>query len=118
MTKEQVVKEIRVEDILSQVKELQDKGYRLVQMMCRKAEATGAAMILDYSFGLEYALVTLRISIGRETEVPSISGIYLAAFLYENEIHDLFGVKITNNAVDYKGHFYKVSIPTPFNPAQ
>lgn len=117
MPNEQTVREIRVEEILPQVKELKDKGYRIVQMMCRKSTPEGG-MTLDYSFGLDYSMVSLRIPVSRETEVPSISGIYLPAFLYENEIHDLFGVKITNNAVDFKGHFYKIAIPTPFNPAQ
>ena len=35
--------------------------------------------------------------------VPSISSIYWCAFLYENEMHDLFNLKVEGMAVDFKG---------------
>jgi ech hydrogenase subunit D len=47
-------------------------------------------------------------------EVQSITCIYWNAFLYENEIHDLFGIPITNIAIDYRGTLYRTRIPTPF----
>ena len=50
-----------------------------------------------------------------DEEVPSISVIYPSAFLYENEIHDLFGVIITNIAVDYQGTLYRTALSTPFS---
>jgi hypothetical protein len=31
-------------------------------------------------------------------------------------MHDLFGVKIKNNALDYGGKFFRLSQPTPWNP--
>lgn len=116
MNKEQVLKEIKKEELLQNVKDLKEKGYRIVQIMCRKIDADH--MLMDYSFGLNYAFIDLRLPVAKNEEIPSITGIYLGAFLYENEIHDLFGVKITGNAVDFKGHMYKVSVPFPFNPAQ
>lgn len=116
MNKNQTLREIRKEELLQNVQELKDKGHRIVQIMCRKADPEH--LIMDYSFGLDYGFTDLRMTFGKNEEIPSITGIYLAAFLYENEIHDLFGVKITGNAVDFKGHLYKVSVPSPFNPAQ
>jgi ech hydrogenase subunit D len=41
--------------------------------------------------------------------------IYPNAFLYENEIHDLFGVGITHIAVDYRGTLYRTALGTPFS---
>jgi ech hydrogenase subunit D len=41
--------------------------------------------------------------------------IYPNAFLYENEIHDLFGVSIKDIALDYHGTLYRTSIKTPFS---
>ncbi len=116
MAKTEVVKEIRKEELLPSVKEFKDNGYRIVQIMCRKIDTDH--MVMDYSFAKEYAFSDLRLPVARNEEIPSITGVYLGAFLYENEIHDLFGVKITGNAVDFKGHMYKVAVPFPFNPAQ
>lgn len=116
MNKNQTLKEIKKEELLPNVKEFKDKGYRIVQIMCRRIDHDH--MVMDYSFGLEYGFVDLRLPVARNEVIPSITGIYLGAFLYENEIHDLFGVKIAGNAVDFKGHMYKVSVPFPFNPAE
>jgi ech hydrogenase subunit D len=41
--------------------------------------------------------------------------IYQNAFLYENEIHDLFGVVVTNISIDYHGTLYRTSIKAPFS---
>jgi len=46
--------------------------------------------------------------------VPSISSIYGCAILYENEIHDLFNVKVDGLTVDFHGNFYKTAIKFPF----
>ncbi|NTV09808.1 MAG: hypothetical protein HGA47_03440 [Zoogloea sp.] len=35
--------------------------------------------------------------------------------LWTCEIHDLFGIKIKNMSVDYKGTFYRTTITTPFS---
>jgi len=48
--------------------------------------------------------------------VPSITKAYFAAFTYENELHDLFGITVTDLALDFKGTFYKLSTKTPFAP--
>ena len=37
--------------------------------------------------------------------IPSITDNFIAAFVFENEIHDLFGVEIRNIAIDFKGQF-------------
>ncbi|MFR3273634.1 MAG: NADH-quinone oxidoreductase subunit C [Slackia sp.] len=53
--------------------------------------------------------------------VPSVTGSFLAAFPFENEAHDLFGLNVTNIAIDFKGGFYKVAMDKPMtviSPAQ
>ena len=46
---------------------------------------------LTYSFDRDSQLANLRLQLpAAEARVPSISSIYWCAFLYENEIHDLF----------------------------
>ena len=39
----------------------------------------------------------------------------MQALLYENEMHDLFGINVKNMAIDYKGTFYRTAVKTPFN---
>ena len=53
--------------------------------------------------------------------VPSITDQFLEAFVFENEIHDLFGVDIQGIAIDFGGHFYQLSVKEPMtviSPAQ
>jgi hypothetical protein len=50
-----------------------------------------------------------------EEEIQSISVIYPNAFLYENEIHDLFGLTIKNMTIDYHGTLYRTAIKVPFS---
>ena len=101
-------------DLVGMVAELFAEGYRLVQIGC---STLADAYELTYSFDLAYRFRNLRITVMPEEEVPSISVIYPGAFLYENEIHDLFGVGVTHIAVDYKGTLYRTALSTPFSIA-
>jgi ech hydrogenase subunit D len=69
---------------------------------------------LTYSFDKDYAFTSMRVTVTPETEVQSITGVYGGAFLYENEIKELFGVKFAGINIDYNGHFYKKKIDAPF----
>lgn len=88
------------------------EGYRLVQIGCNTLPA---AYELNYTFDREYEFQNLRITVPPGEDVPSISMIYQNAFLYENEIHDLFGVRITNISIDYGGTLYRTAIKNPFS---
>ncbi len=46
----------------------------------------------------------MRITVGKDEEVPSMTGIYLTAVLIENEMKELFGLKVTNLAIDFGGY--------------
>ena len=70
---------------------------------------------LTYSFDRESQLVNLRFQIpAAGTPLPSITSIYWCAFLYENELHDLFNVQVDGMAVDFHGHLYETSVKFPF----
>jgi hypothetical protein len=49
--------------------------------------------------------------------LPSISDIYWSAFTYENEIHDLFGIRVSGLVLDFKGRFYRLKTKTPWAQA-
>jgi ech hydrogenase subunit D len=55
----------------------------------------------NYSPGVE--MVALRMVVGKDEEVPSISGIYLCAVLAENEMFEQYGLKVKDIAIDFGG---------------
>jgi ech hydrogenase subunit D len=99
-------------ELVGMVAQLFAEGYRLVQIGCTTLPS---AYELNYSFDKGYRFKNLRITAAAGEEVPSISVIYPNAFLYENEIHDLFGVVIKNINIDYRGTLYRTTIKTPFS---
>ncbi|HNR14359.1 MAG TPA: NADH-quinone oxidoreductase subunit C [Thermodesulfobacteriota bacterium] len=88
------------------------RGYRLVQI---SATTLVDGYEMNYSFDKDYTFTNLRFEVKPKEEVPSVSVIYPGAFLYENEIHDLFGVPIKNITIDYKGTLYRTALKTPFS---
>jgi len=40
---------------------------------------------------------------------------YWGAFVYENEMHDLFGIRVRGMNIDFKGTFIRTSIKYPFS---
>ncbi len=107
----EILKEISAGDLLTETLKLKHAGYRLVAITCTNKDG----MELSYSFDLDYELLNLRIRTDTETELPSISIIYPYSFLYENEIKELFGVKITDITPDFNDTLYKIPVKTPFN---
>ena len=106
--------EIAVSDLLKTVEEYHAKGHRLVQIGCTPL---GDRYEVNYTFTTAWEFESLRITVHDGDEIPSISGTYWGAFIYENEIHDLFGITVTGMNVDFQGHLIETRIPTPFkNP--
>jgi len=91
---------VTLDNLLSKVQAFADEKARLVTITCLD---TGAGFDLVYHFDRDLALSHLRLRIREDDEVPSISGIYLSAFLVENEIKELFGVNIAGLAIDFGG---------------
>ena len=97
--------------LVPEVLKIKHEGYRLVQICATRAEG---GYELTYSFGKDYEFVCLRLLVKAGGEIMSISDIYEPAFLYENEIHDLFGINIKFITLDYKGNLYRIAEKTPF----
>ena len=111
MSQEQI-ELITIDALLEKVRTKKDQGCRLVQI---SATQLPGQIELTYSFDLNSRLTNLRLSLPAvETRLPSISSIYGCAILYENEIHDLFNVKVDGLTVDFHGNFYKTAIKFPF----
>jgi ech hydrogenase subunit D len=107
----QPLKVVTQAQLLSGAQLLREQGYRIVQISCTMLDGK---FELTYSFDKDYAFTSMRVTVTPETEVQSITGVYGGAFLYENEIKELFGVKFKGISIDYNGHFYKKKMATPF----
>jgi ech hydrogenase subunit D len=85
------------------VHELFDAGWRFVTMTsCVNKDGT---FDIFYSFDLDYKLFTLKTTLSPDETLASVSNIYLCAAFAENEISELFGVKIADMAINYGGRF-------------
>lgn len=112
MSQPQTITPIAREALVARVGACQAEGFRLVQI-CATQLAEGFE--LTYSFDRAGVLESLRIAVpAADRQAPSITGVYFAAFTYENEIHDLFGISFPGLALDFKGAFYRTAIPAPF----
>ncbi len=105
--------DIPLSELLVRVQTLKHEGMRFIQMC---AETTEAGIDLLYTFydeTREHALNLCVYGIDDKSEVPSIQGLYFAAFSYENETHDLYGVRFANMKLDFGGNFFNVADESP-----
>jgi ech hydrogenase subunit D len=98
--------------LLARVHALHQQQYRLVQI---GATRLPDSLELTYSFDRDGQLLSLRLQVSEgDARVPSITSVYWGAFLYENELHDLFALQVDGLAVDFKGHLYETVVKFPF----
>jgi ech hydrogenase subunit D len=112
LPQEQTIELIEVGALLEKARSMHQQGHRLVQI---SATRLPDRLELTYSFALEGRVAQFRLHLlDSEPRVPSISSVYWCAFLYENELHDLFNLNVEGMAVDFKGTLYKTAIKYPF----
>ena len=109
---QQIIVPTEVGKLIGGVERFRNEGYRLVQIGCTKV---GDLYEINYCFDKDYHLEVLRIMISADTEVPSISGMYWSAFIYENEMHDLFGIQVRGMNIDFKGTLIRTAEKYPFS---
>jgi Ni,Fe-hydrogenase III component G len=97
------IREINKDDIVSEGKKLLDAGAKFVTAVCSDLdEKLEVTYLFSSKSGTE--LTCLRYKIGKDEEVASLSGTTLATVLIENEMKEMFGLKIKDLAIDYGGH--------------
>lgn len=95
---------VTLDDVIEKVAGKKFDGYRFVTMSCAELDENTIDILYHLDKNLE--LTTLRLTVPRKTAVPSISRVYFAAFLVENEIQDLFDIKFTGLVIDYERTLY------------
>ena len=118
---------VGIDELLPYVQALKGVGARFVQMHAERCVDDGTYRLVytfinvcaaqehiaqDGSYAIENLVVE---GIDQYQEIPSISSYYPAVFPFENEVHDLFGLAITDMQVDFNGFFYQVSTAEPMS---
>ncbi|MCR4797433.1 MAG: NADH-quinone oxidoreductase subunit C [Lachnospiraceae bacterium] len=114
---ENILEEIEVSDLLFRAMELKKKGYRFSQAHAAYIEGKYE---LSYSFSdyETYQLHNLRVVCDVDQKVPSITEIIPAAVFYENEMKELFGVKIELISTDLDNRLYRINVEKPLGPKE
>lgn len=95
---------VALEALVGEVAKMKVQGYRFVTLSCTELDARSIDVL--YHFDRDLSLKHLRMTVPKGALVPSISPVYFAAFLVENEVQDLFGLRFDGLALDYGRTFY------------
>lgn len=110
---------LEVTNIKQCASDLKEQGYRYVQMLVVN---TDNGLDIQYAYIKDSVLKMYTVTgVKKGTKIPSITDLFLEAFVFENEAHDLFGAEIEGIAIDFGGNFYQLSQSEPMtiiSPAQ
>jgi len=98
------VTDVSRETLVGEVAKIKVQGYRFVTLSCVQRDED--TFDIFYHFDQDLALKNLKLGISKDISVPSITPVYFAAFLVENEIQDLFGIIFDGLVVDYRRTLY------------
>lgn len=90
---------VGTENLIGETATIKTEGYRFVTMSSVELEENMIDIL--YHFDKDLKLKHLRLTVSRNTLVPSISPVYFSAFLVENEIQDLFNIRFKGLNIDY-----------------
>ena len=104
--------DIEASDVTRVKEEKLADGWRAVQVLATNCYEDGVDVLYTYTKGdvMENYIVH---GVKKEDTLPSITDAFIGMFVFENEIHDLFGVNIEGIAIDFGGKFYDVAMPEP-----
>ncbi len=100
-----------IQDLYKIMLERQRAGYRLVQICATAFEGYNEII---YSVALDYKFENYKAIVPIDEEINTISDFFPSAMLFENEMKELFGVKIKSINPDYQDKFYRIAVKTPF----
>ena len=86
-------------------------GYRLAQICATAFEGYNEVI---YSFAYDYKFENYKIIVPIDLEIITLSDFFPSAMLYENEMKELYGVKVKAINPDYNNKLYRIAKKTPF----
>ena len=102
-------------ELLSRCMELKVSGLRFSQAC---AAFCDGRYELSYSFADDetYEYKTLRLMADIGEEIPSVTQIIPTAVFYENEMAEMYGVRIQMISLDYHNKLYRIEEEAPLLP--
>ena len=102
---------LQLEQLHREAAVLKTEGWRFIQT---HAVNTDDGIDLYYSFMKDGKAVNYCVEgVQKGQQVPSITDLFLAAFVFENEARELFGVDMRDIAIDFDGAMYAPSESEP-----
>lgn len=107
---------VRLSELPGVVAREKELGHSFVNL---NATVVDEGCELLYAFRASHAdagLTGYTVLVRPGSTVPSITGQYPVAFVFENEAHDLFGIDFDGISIDFEGNLYQLSVAYPMNP--
>jgi len=99
-------KKVDALELLSSVKKLKEQDARFITITTN--DLNGSEVELIYHFEVNKRVNSLRMVAKKDKPIQSITNVYMAAFIAENELQDLFKLSFDDLAVDFEGEMLKV----------
>ena len=96
------------DSLLSKMEEMKKKGARFLTISVNDVNETDVELI--YHYEIDDHVENLHMVVPKDKPIQSITGVYIAAFIAENEAQDLFKVTFKDLAVDLGGKMLKDDI--------
>jgi Ni,Fe-hydrogenase III component G len=90
--------------VVGEVMKMKNDGHRLVTFSTYQVGEDGMGILYHFDKNLENT--HLRLTVKRDEAIPSVSGVYFAALLVENEIRDQWDVKFDGLVLDFNRTLY------------
>ncbi len=94
------IRNITPQTLVNELAAMGPQGFRFVTLTCLDL---GDKHEILYHFDKNYELHNLRMELPKGTPLQSISHIYFAAVVVENELKDLFAIDVQGLVIDYQG---------------
>lgn len=96
--------EITLESLVGEVSKMKSDGQRFVTYSC--TDIGEGKVDIIYHFDKDEVLTNLRLTADMDKPIPSVSGVYFAALLIENELQDQFGLSFEGLVLDFGRKLY------------
>lgn len=109
--------DVTMASLVSAVEAMKEKGARFITITAKDINKADVEVI--YHFEVDHHVENLHLTTKKDKPIQSITGVYLVAFIAENEAQDLFKLKFSELAVDLGGKMLKneISPSTLLKPA-
>ena len=103
--------DLPLENLHEQAAVMKGEKWRFIQT---HAVYTDDGVDLYYSFMKDGVVRNYRLKgVQKGMPVPSITDLFLAAFVFENEARELFGIDLRDIAIDFGGNMYTLAETEP-----